>query len=45
MERALIVVVITCAQSELLMCLIRPNTDRDNNQFIYFLIKLSLDIQ
>jgi hypothetical protein len=27
------------------MCLIRTNTDRDNNQFIYFLNKLSLDIQ
>jgi hypothetical protein len=44
-ERSLIIVVITCAQSELIMCSIRSNTDRDNNQFIYFLNKLSLDIQ
>jgi hypothetical protein len=38
-EQDLMIVAITCAQSELLMCLIRPTTDGDNNQFIYFLSK------
>jgi hypothetical protein len=37
------IVAITCAQSDLLMCLIRPTTDGDNNQFIYFL-KHNVDI-